>query len=552
MSKKIILLAVLLCCLAGLMLFVIACNEEESTNPDDNQNVASTSYIIQYTDNTGTYKIEVTPGVPYSMPNIPQKEGYEFTGLYDAETGGTQYVNAQGTSLSPFTDNKNIVLFAQFRAKKYTIVLDYQGAAVSDVRELQVAYGSRISTLPTGLVMDHKVFSGWYTEPNKKGVQIADSYGVIPDKSIVSSANFDLSDPNGFIRLYAGFTGEMHTVTFNFEEGMSPEEMSVEHGTPISQVVPITRVNEKAVLVWSKEPNDSDRSALFTGRVESDIVLYAQEYAPVIDFDANGGEEVTSIVARAGSAISLPAAVRENWQFAGWYTMGNASYTATAMPTDSVKLKAKWLPMLIFDERGGTLVDDIGAEQGTGVTLPATAKDGFIFAGWYTEQGERYEVTAMPQTSIKLVAKYYKILNKIIVLINETDYMGGSNVTERPSMDKSMHQLDLSELYNAGVRNIKVTVHYDSMAERGTASSPEYTYMAWYSARNASDAYKIWSYSDRHIDGNWSSYTQETLFTLTGSHVFICRYTSKDGYYADFCWRDFWVEIEYPDMSNLY
>ena len=160
MSKKIILLAVLLCCLAGLMLFVVACNEEESTNPDDNQNVASTSYIIQYTDNTGTYNIEVTPGVPYSMPNIPQKEGYEFTGLYDAETGGTQYVNAQGTSLSPFTDNKNIVLFAQFRAKKYTIVLDYQGAAVSDVRELQVAYGSRISTLPTGLVMDHKVFSG--------------------------------------------------------------------------------------------------------------------------------------------------------------------------------------------------------------------------------------------------------------------------------------------------------------------------------------------------------------------------------------------------------
>ena len=64
MSKKIILLAVLLCCLAGLMLFVVACNEEESTNPDDNQNVASTSYIIQYTDNTGTYKIEVTPGVP--------------------------------------------------------------------------------------------------------------------------------------------------------------------------------------------------------------------------------------------------------------------------------------------------------------------------------------------------------------------------------------------------------------------------------------------------------------------------------------------------------
>lgn len=550
MSKKIILLAVLLCCLAGLMLFVVACNEEESTNPDDNQNVASTSYIIQYTDNTGTYNIEVTPGVPYSMPNIPQKEGYEFTGLYDAETGGTQYVNAQGTSLSPFTDNKNIVLFAQFRAKKYTIVLDYQGAAVSDVRELQVAYGSRISTLPTGLVMEHKVFSGWYTEPNKKGVQIADSYGVIPDKSIVSSVNFDLSDPNGFIRLYAGFTGEMHTVTFNFEEGMSPEEMSVEHGTPISQVVPITRVNEKAVLVWSKEPNDSDRSALFTGRVESDIVLYAQEYAPVIDFDANGGEEVTSIVARAGSAISLPAAVRENWQFAGWYTMGNASYTATAMPTDSVKLKAKWLPMLIFDERGGTLVDDIGAEQGTGVTLPATAKDGYIFAGWYTEQGEKYEVTAMPQTSIKLVAKYYQIkeITKIVIEAGKAftiDRNYQVNANEALMIDMS----DLSAVFG---QKIKVSGSMLLKYSGTSAGTSRKMAIDFYSSNVLSEKNLL----SRHIfsvnSSEYVKYTFETEWKLSGNCL-ACFYL-PDGYFQlhDAYWSDFWVEIEYPDMSNLY
>ena len=553
MKKKIVLLVVLLCCMALMVVCMAACDDkEEQGSGNDDQGAVAASYIIQYTDNTGTYSIEVTPGAPYSMPSIPQKEGYEFAGLFDAEVGGTQYVNAQGASLSPFTDNKNLVLFPHFQAKEYIIALDYQGAAVTGAREITVSYGTRITDLPVNLSIPNKVFSGWYTEPDKKGVQIADQYGVIPIRSLVISDNFDLSDANGFIQLYAGFTGEMHTVTFYFADGMSPEEVSVEHGTPISQVVPTTRVDEQAVLVWSREPNDSDRSALFTGRVESDLVLYAQEYAPVIDFDSNGGEEVVSIVARAGSAIALPEAERANWKFAGWYTAGNASFTATAMPTESVKLKAKWLPMLIFDERGGTLVDDIAAEQGTRVTLPETEKDGYMFAGWYTEQGEKYTATAMPQTSTKLAAKYYKILNRTVVLINETDYVYYWSITERPSMDESMHQLDLSELYNAGVRDINVTVHYDSIAKQGTASSPQYTYMAWYSARSASDAYKIWSYSDKHIDGNWSTYTQKTSLTLTGSYVFICRYSSKDDYYYYFGWRDFWIEIEYPDTSALY
>ena len=561
MSKKVLLMSAFLCCLMLGLTFMVSCNwnsnQDGVNNPpaetDDNPAVdTDVTYTIQYTDNTGTYNIEVTVGSPYSISTIPQKEGYEFLGLFDAEVGGTQYVNSQGASLSPFNDNKNIVLFAQFQPKQYFLILDYQGAVVSDVREMQVSYGSRIPSLPMGLVMAHKTFTGWYTEPDKKGVQVADEYGVIPGKGLISSANFDLTDPNGFIRLYAGFIGEMHTVTFYFADGMPPEEVSVEYGTPISQVVPTTRVEEQAVLVWSREPDDTDRSALFTGKVERDVVLYAQEYAPVIDFDPNGGKEVVSIVARAGSAISLPVAKRENWYFAGWYTTGNVSFTATVMPTESIKLKAKWQPMLIFDERGGSLVDDITAEQGGQVTLPATEKDGYIFAGWYTEQGKKYEATAMPETSMQLVAKYYKILNKTVVIIDETKVVYDYSMTSKPNMDEEMNQLDLSELYNAGVREINVTAHYDSKASKGTAGAPQYTYMSWYSERSASDAYKIWSYSDKHIDGNWVSYTQKTSFTLTGTHIYICRYSGVDNYRYYFGWRNFWLEIEYPDTSKLY
>lgn len=107
---------------------------------------------------------------------------------------------------------------------------------------------------------------GWYTQPNREGAQIADAYGVIPTMSLVNSTNFDLSDPNGYIRLYAGFRGELHTVTFNFEENIPAEEIEVEHGTAISKVVTETRVNNKAVITWSKNPTIRQKKVFSTGK----------------------------------------------------------------------------------------------------------------------------------------------------------------------------------------------------------------------------------------------------------------------------------------------
>ena len=521
-------------------------------NSDDNDVVQQLDYIIQYTDDTGTYTIDVKSGEPYSMSAIPSREGYVFMGLYDAETGGTQYVNAQGASLAPFTDNKNLVLFPQFKAKEYILALDYQGAAVTGEREIAVSYGSRISNLPTNLVLDNKEFMGWYTEPNRGGLQVADQYGVIPTNSVVSSDNFDLTDPNGFIRLYAGFRGEMHTVTFYFEDGIAPEEIEVEHGTPISDVVTETRVENKAVLTWSKKPNDTSRSDVFSGRVEANMTLYALDYAPVIDFDANGGKKVSSIVASAGSAITLPIAQRENYRFAGWYTTSGTKYTATTMPTESVKLKAKWTPMLIFDERGGTLVEDIAAEQGTKVTLPTTEKDGYMFAGWYTEQGEVYTATAMPEFSTKLVAKYYKVLSKIVVLIDESTKLEAKYST--PSVDEYCQTLDLTDLYESGVSELFVTVHYKSSCY--TNNSNDLTYMAWYSTQTASDAYKLWEYGESHKQSEvWQEVERSNTIKLSSPIIYISRYASNGsgpGWRFGGSWTDFWIEIEYPDMSQLY
>lgn len=555
MSKKIVTVALFLVVIALFSFVFAACDNfgGEAVAPVD------ATYVIQYTDDTGTYSIDVKQGEPYSISAIPTREGYDFLGLFDAEVGGTQYVNAHGASLTPFADNKNLVLFPQFKAKEYRLVLNYQGAPVTGEREIVVSYGSRIESLPTDLTLEHKTFVGWWTEPDRKGLRVADEYGVIPEASFISPRNFDLSDPDGFIRLYAGFQGEMHTVTFYFEDGMAPEEREVEHGTAISSVETDTLVDGNAVLTWSLEPNDEDRSGLFTGRVESDLTLYALEYAPVITFDANGGDEVTSIITRTGSAIVLPEAVRGGWQFAGWYTADGIKFTETTMPSDSVKLIAKWNPMLIFDERGGTLVDDIAAEQGTRVTLPITEKDGYMFAGWYTEQGDEYTSTVMPVSSTKLEARYFKTILKKYAIVSADDY--GKLSTTQPSFDdeRNYNILDLSELYDAGIRRITITAYYKARYI-WSRRLPDVTYihMNYYTQQVASEGYKVWEYSDnfQRNDDEFHDFSHSTSLELTSPKLYIAKFMSDYSTWTGAIGQgevlDFWIEVEYPDMSQLY
>lgn len=163
---------ILLCTIAltiAICFTMTACDlfggDDEDENIDEPNNTPS-EYTIQYTDDSGTHTITVKGGDLYALEVIPQRDGYEFLGLFDAQVGGTQYVASNGSALSPFTDKKNIVLFPQFAPKQYTVVLDYGDAAVTGEREFAVNYGEKLPELPKNLSLDHSTFSGWYTEPN--------------------------------------------------------------------------------------------------------------------------------------------------------------------------------------------------------------------------------------------------------------------------------------------------------------------------------------------------------------------------------------------------
>lgn len=553
MKKLRFILAILLVFLSATCILV-ACNKD-----NEGDNLPPATYTIQYVDDSGTHNISVSTGELYSLDSIPSKKGYEFIGLFDAEQGGTQYVHSNGSAIAAFTDNRNLVLYPQFKPKEYTLVLDYGQAAVTGSRQIKVNYGQALPDLPINLTVENKNFAGWYTQADKKGTQVADKFGLIPQNSILTEETFDLSDTRGFVYLYAGFKGEEFTVRFYYGNDPTPEEVLVEYGTYISEVITTRRVDGKAAISWTKASGSDE---VFTGKVECEMILYAYEYAPVIEFNANGGNSVNPIIAKSGSSITLPTPTRENYKFAGWYTSGGSKYTSTLMGTESVSLTARWNPILIFNTNGGTEVEDISAEVGTRVTLPTTSKDGFMFAGWYTEQGQEYTATSMPQNSVKLVAKYWKVESKKIVVIEATKTQGTYNTPTVPDMTNANHTIDLSDLYEKGIRSIKVTAYYTVWYQWSGSSlsgNPDTAtaYMSWYSHPSASDAYKVWNYSDsfRKHDTTKKNAVYSKDVNLNSSKLYVCRYQSYGTSYGSSThanWTDFWVKIEYPDMSKLY
>ena len=548
MKKKLFTLSII----AVLIIFMVvlaSCGDNGgSTNTNTNTSSDVQEYTIQYTDNIGNHTITVKNGDVYSLESIPQKTGYTFKGLFDLEEGGTQYVSATGNSVSPFTDNKNVTLYPQFDAKEYTIILDYQGAEVTGTREIPVTYNSKINTLPTNLTVLNKNFTGWYTAPNKEGTQIADKYGVLPDKKLVTEKTFDITNEDGYIYLYAGFEYEKYTLTLYIGESSVPEEVSVEWGTHISSVQTETRVDGKAVLTWSKSKNDTALANVFNGKVEGDMILYSAEYAPVIDFNSMGGKEVNSIVNRAGNTISLPTPKRENYTFMGWYDTNGSKFEATAMPENSLTLNAKWQANIMLNENGGTDVQDITAPVGEPIELPTPERAGYIFAGWYDASGNKYESKAMPENSIVLTAKYYVIkkVNTSFLSANERECFRGKGTY----FSVDLMKLDDSLEFSAPMKvNVKFT--FTGYFNNSWGNSDTYATLGIYSKEEINDLYLLGKKYTYDFEGQTETITIYETVEINSKDLYVnfCMYP---GYNAEGSITNVYVEIEYPDTSVLY
>ena len=117
-----------------------------------------------------------------------------------------------------------------------------------------------------------------------------------------------------------------------------------------------------------------------------------------ITFDAQGGDVVENArTAKSGNAIGgLPTPTRSKYKFLGWYTSteGGTKISSATKVTADVTYYAHWqydgqsrvdVKVTAGCANMGTVSGGKSAKGGTKLTLKATAKKGYVFAGWYRD-----------------------------------------------------------------------------------------------------------------------------------------------------------------------
>ncbi|WP_415696705.1 InlB B-repeat-containing protein [Erysipelothrix inopinata] len=114
-----------------------------------------------------------------------------------------------------------------------------------------------------------------------------------------------------------------------------------------------------------------------------------------VTYEENGGTEVANLTeVETGTKLTEPTTTKAGYTFKGWYR--DASFTtvwnfAVDLVESDVTLYAKWeaIPVtytVTFEENGGTEVDDLfKVSAGTLLIEPITQREGFTFAGWYSD-----------------------------------------------------------------------------------------------------------------------------------------------------------------------
>ncbi len=287
---------------------------------------------------------------------------------------------------------------------------------------------------------------------------------------------------------------------------------------------------------WSVEGQEYQPGAELTINKETTIVAIWEGLSFKASFNANGGSTETAemTVTYGKTYCTLPQASRDGYDFAGWYTQveGGTQVKAETTVTETTNhtLYAHWTKKqtpgpdpvnevtVTLNANGGTVSESsikVTSGQAYGA-LPQASRDGYDFAGWYTqvEGGTQVkaETTVTETTNHTLYAHWTKKQDPGSESANEITVTLSSNGG------------------NIGTKNIKVKTGqpYGTLPEPARKG---YTFKGWYTA----------------VEGG-TQVTPETTVTESTDHTLYARWekreTPKEPVTADSFRVTFYVQDE--------
>ncbi len=368
-----------------------------------------TSQIVQYTitfeSNGGSAVSAITqaPGTDVTAPTAPIKTDFTFAGWYSDSGLTTAYT---------FTTmpEENITLYAKWDPVVVNQTITFEVNGGSAVSAITQAVGSAV-TAPTPPTKTGYTFAGWYSD---SGLTTAYSFTTMPADAMT---------------LYAKWTVNSYTITFEENGGTAVVDLSANYNTTIVAPTPPTKTGY-TFAGWYSDIGLTTAYTFATMPAQNQT-LYAKWTinSYTITFEEDGGTAVLDITADFNATIVAPTPpTKTGYTFAGWYSdVGlTTAYTFATMPAQNQTLYAKWTPndyTISFEENGGSLVLDITQAYLTNISAPTPpTKEGYVFIGWYSDSGftTTYTFTTMPAQDMMLYAKW-DYQNYIITFVNAPD-----------------------------------------------------------------------------------------------------------------------------------
>ncbi|XID94943.1 InlB B-repeat-containing protein [Paenibacillaceae bacterium WGS1546] len=304
----------------------------------------------------------------------PIRTGYAFVGWYTAASGGTKVTETD-------TISGDMTLYAHWTINSYTVTFDPNGGS-GPTSPVTVEHGGLL-TEPTEPTRTGFTFVGWFTDP-------ADA---------MSEWDFDEDTVNGNMTLYAHWTINSYTVTFDPNGGGGPTSpVTVEHGGQLNEPTEPTRTGYTFVG-WFTDPSDTTSEWDFdTDTVSGNVTLYAHWTinSYTVTFDSNGGSGPTSpVTVEHGGLLNEPTEpTRTGYTFVGWFTDPLDTTSEWDFDTDTVSgnvtLYAHWTInsyTVTFVPNGGSGPTSLVKVEHGGLLNEPTepTRTGYTFVGWFTD-----------------------------------------------------------------------------------------------------------------------------------------------------------------------
>ncbi|WP_313373200.1 InlB B-repeat-containing protein [Lysinibacillus pakistanensis] len=226
------------------------------------------------------------------------------------------------------------------------------------------------------------LFNGWNSTANGDGV----NYAV---NSIIDIGESDIT-------LYAKWTPNVYTVTFNTDGGTTIDPVTIMYDKELIQPADPTKVGHTFVG-WYVDDTLNTPWDFAADRITGDLTLYAKWTAIgyTVFFETNGGTAISPVTVLYNEQMSEPTApTKAVHTFAGWFkdeTLTKPWSFDTDKVAENMTLYAKWeieqLQYTVnFDTNGGSAVPSQRIAGNATATEPMNPiKADFTFAGWYKD-----------------------------------------------------------------------------------------------------------------------------------------------------------------------